>query len=59
MISIVAWVAIMCLVFFNLVNYMGQFRVSPTEEVLGLDISEMDADSIPHINEAVLVWRVR
>ena len=59
MLSIVAWVAVMCFIFFKVVDYWGKFRVSPTEEVLGLDISEMDADSIPHIDEAVLLWRVK
>lgn len=53
MLAIVIWVAVISLIFFKVVNTLGWFRVSLTEELIGLDIAEMDADSLPHINEAV------
>jgi len=59
MVAIIVWVALLSAIFFSIVNYGGLFRVSLTEELLGLDIAEMDADSIPHINEQVQFWRVK
>jgi len=59
MVAIIIWVGLISLIFFSIVNCTGLFRVSLTEELLGLDIAEMDADSIPHINEQVQLWRVK
>lgn len=50
MIAIIAWVAIITFLFFMVAKYFNMLRCTAMEECLGLDITKMDEDAIPHIN---------
>ena len=59
MIVIMVWTSLFSVIFFYVSKKLGLLRVSYTTEVLGLDIAQMDFDSIPHINELVLQYRIK
>jgi hypothetical protein len=56
---IIAWVAVHSAIYFLIASYFGWVRVSLTEELIGLDISEMDANCLPHINDNVAQWKLK